>query len=60
VSALVLALVLCAAFAHAGWNLLSKGAQGGAVFVWLSMAFGVVAYLPAVAIALAVDPGRLD
>ena len=39
---LVLALVLLAAGAHAGWNFVSKGAQGGAGFVWLSAAFGSV------------------
>ena len=29
----VLSLVLAAAFAHAGWNFLAKGAEGGAAFV---------------------------
>jgi drug/metabolite transporter (DMT)-like permease len=55
----VLALVLAAAFAHAGWNFLAKGAQGGAAFVWLSMMIATVAYLPVVGVALAVDPGEL-
>ncbi len=34
VTPLALALVLVAAFAHAGWNALSKRAPGGAAFVW--------------------------
>jgi hypothetical protein len=36
----VLALVLAAAFAHAGWNFLAKGAGGGATFVWVSQSGG--------------------
>ena len=36
----VLALVLAAAFAHAGWNFLAKGAEGGAGFVLLCAALG--------------------
>src|SRR4051794_21433289 len=55
----VLALVLAAAFAHAAWNFLAKGARGGAAFVWLSMVIATVAYLPVVGGALAVDPGEL-
>jgi hypothetical protein len=52
-----LVLVLAAAFAHAGWNLLAKGAEGGAAFVWLSAVAGSVIYLPVLALTL--DPGRL-
>jgi drug/metabolite transporter (DMT)-like permease len=55
----VLALVLAAAFAHAGWNFLAKGAAGGAVFVWLCMVASTVLYLPALAIALASTSGQL-
>src|SRR3954452_22758453 len=58
-SVAVLGLVLAAAFAHAGWNFLAKGARGGAAFVWLSMVIATVAYLPVVGGALAVEPGEL-
>ena len=55
----VLALVLAAAFAHAGWNFLAKGAEGGARFVWLCAAVGTLIWLPALGAAVAVDPGEL-
>ncbi|MBV9818964.1 MAG: EamA family transporter [Solirubrobacterales bacterium] len=55
----VLALVVVAAFAHAGWNLIAKPAGGGAAFVWLCAAAGTVLYTPLLVVALAVDPGRL-
>ncbi len=55
----VLSLVLAAAFAHAGWNFLAKGAGGGATFVWLSAGAGTLIYLPVVAIALATTSGQL-
>jgi drug/metabolite transporter (DMT)-like permease len=55
----VLGLVLAAAFAHAGWNFLAKGAAGGAGFVWLSMVVATVVYLPVMGVALAVDRGQL-
>jgi drug/metabolite transporter (DMT)-like permease len=58
-SALVLALVLTAAVAHAGWNFLAKGAEGGAAFVWLSAVAGCVIYLPALALGLVTAPGEL-
>jgi drug/metabolite transporter (DMT)-like permease len=47
-----LALVLMAAFAHASWNLLAKGATGGAVFVWLTTLAAVAALAPLAAGAL--------
>src|SRR3954453_12649300 len=56
----VLALVLAAAFAHAGWNFLAKGAEGGAQFVWLCAALGTLIWAPALAGALAVHPGGFD
>jgi drug/metabolite transporter (DMT)-like permease len=59
VSPFVLGLVLVAAVAHAVWNLLAKGARGGAAFVWLSAVAGTAIYVPALAVALAVHPGRL-
>jgi drug/metabolite transporter (DMT)-like permease len=55
----VLALVLAAAFAHAGWNLLAKPAAGGAAFVWLCALAGTVLYLPVLVVALVADPGPL-
>jgi drug/metabolite transporter (DMT)-like permease len=55
----VLSLVLAAAFAHAAWNLLAKGAAGGAAFVWLAATAGTLIYLPVVAIALASTSGQL-
>ncbi|MEA2310597.1 MAG: hypothetical protein QOE28_565, partial [Solirubrobacteraceae bacterium] len=59
-SASVLTLVLLAAVAHAGWNIISKGARGGAAFVWLSAVAGTVLYLPLLVVMLVLDPGRLD
>ena len=58
-SAGVLALVLAAAFAHAGWNLLAKGAEGGACFVWLCAALGTLIWVPVLVVALGADPGDL-
>jgi drug/metabolite transporter (DMT)-like permease len=55
----VLALVAAAAVAHASWNLVAKPAVGGAAFVWLCAVAGTVLYLPALIVALAVDPGVL-
>jgi drug/metabolite transporter (DMT)-like permease len=59
-SLLALALVLTAAVAHAGWNLLAKTAAGGATFVWLCAAAGTAIYVPALAVAAVVAPGRVD
>jgi drug/metabolite transporter (DMT)-like permease len=56
-SALVVSLVLTAAVAHALWNFLSKGARGGAAFVWLGAVCGLVLYLPVTVVALLVDSG---
>ena len=52
---LALALVLVAAFGHAGWNALSKRAPGGATFVWAQMIVGVVCLAP-----FAIAGGVLD
>ncbi len=43
---LALALILIAAFVHAGWNYLAKRAAGGAIFVWLFAALSSLFYLP--------------
>lgn len=56
---LALALVVVAAIAHAGWNLLAKTASGGATFVWLVSAAAAAIWLPALAVALVVAPGAL-
>ena len=42
----VLSLVLTAAVLHAGWNLLSKKAQGKTPFIWLIYAVSSLVYLP--------------
>ncbi|MDX6596626.1 MAG: hypothetical protein QOE87_513 [Gaiellales bacterium] len=54
---LALALVLVAAFAHAGWNALSKRAPGGAAFVWSQQAVGTVAMMPVAAAGIWLDDG---
>lgn len=41
-----LALVLVSAFMHATWNLLAKRSHGGATFVWLFNALGMLVYAP--------------
>ncbi|HEX3872732.1 MAG TPA: DMT family transporter, partial [Solirubrobacteraceae bacterium] len=55
-SPVVLGLVLTAAVAHATWNLLAKGAEGGAAFVWLCSVAGSVIYLPVLAVSLVLAP----
>jgi drug/metabolite transporter (DMT)-like permease len=59
VSPFVLVLVLLAAVAHAGWNVLAKTASGGATFVWLFSAAAAVIWLPVLAVSLVVAPGPL-
>ena len=54
---LALALVLVAAFAHAGWNALSKRAPGGAAFVWTQMVVGAVCMVPVAAAGVWLDDG---
>jgi drug/metabolite transporter (DMT)-like permease len=46
VTAAALALVLVAAFAHAGWNYLLKRSGGGIGFVWLFAAVSALLYAP--------------
>jgi drug/metabolite transporter (DMT)-like permease len=58
-SVAVLGLCLLAACAHATWNLLAKGAQGGQGFVWLYTVAASILYLPALVVALIVAPGPL-
>jgi drug/metabolite transporter (DMT)-like permease len=59
VSTLALILVVAAAFAHAGWNLLAKTASGGAVFVWVCAVAATVIYAPALVVAEVADPSPL-
>ena len=54
---LALLLVLVAAFAHAGWNALSKPAPGGAAFVWSQMTVGAIVLIPVAAVAVRLDDG---
>jgi drug/metabolite transporter (DMT)-like permease len=54
----VLALVLTAAVAHAVWNLLAKGGEGGAAFVWLATMAGSAIYLPVLVVAVVLAPGH--
>ncbi len=48
-SALALALVLAAAFAHAAWNYLAKKISGGTPFIWLFAVMSAVIYAPVAA-----------
>jgi drug/metabolite transporter (DMT)-like permease len=57
VTPLALALVLVAAFAHAGWNALSKRTPGGAAFVWCQEAVGTLAMVPVAAAGIWLDDG---
>jgi drug/metabolite transporter (DMT)-like permease len=59
VPTVALVLVLIAAGAHAGWNVLAKTASGGATFVWLFSSVAVVLWLPAMLVAIVVAPGSL-
>jgi uncharacterized membrane protein len=57
VTPLALALVLVAAFAHAGWNALSKRAPGGAAFVWSQTLVSCIAMVPVAAGGIWIDDG---
>jgi drug/metabolite transporter (DMT)-like permease len=54
---LALALVLVAAFGHAGWNALSKRVPGGAAFVWTQTLVGTVCLIPVAAGGWIFDDG---
>jgi|SRR5699024_5932954 len=52
-----LALLVVAAFLHAGWNLLAKrAADGGVVFVWLFAVVAALLYAPLVLVWVLLDP----
>jgi drug/metabolite transporter (DMT)-like permease len=59
VSTVALVLVLLAALAHAGWNVLAKTASGGATFVWLFSTAAAAIWLPVLAVSLVVAPGSV-
>jgi uncharacterized membrane protein len=59
VSTLALALVLLAALAHAGWNVLAKTASGGATFVWLFSTAAAAIWLPVLVVSVVVSPGSI-
>ncbi|MBI5287831.1 MAG: EamA family transporter [Chloroflexi bacterium] len=53
------ALLIAAAFGHATWNYLAKGARNDAAFTLAFVFASTVIYLPVVVIAWAVDPPHL-
>jgi uncharacterized membrane protein len=55
-----LVLVLSAAGAHAGWNLIAKRAGGGLAFVWLCALADLAVYAPAAAVQLVLRSGDLS
>jgi drug/metabolite transporter (DMT)-like permease len=55
-----LVLVVLAAGAHAGWNVLAKTASGGAAFVWLFTVAATIIYAPVLLVAVALGPGHID
>jgi drug/metabolite transporter (DMT)-like permease len=57
VTPLALLLVLVAAFAHAGWNALSKRVPGGAAFVWANELVATVCMVPVAAAGIWLDDG---
>lgn len=54
-NALALTLVFVAAFAHSGWNFLTKKAGGGLPFIWLFAGLASAMYLPVAASVLVVQ-----
>jgi drug/metabolite transporter (DMT)-like permease len=57
---LPLVLVLAAAGAHAGWNLIAKRAGGGIAFVWRCAVAGLAIYLPAALAQLVAQAGQVS
>jgi drug/metabolite transporter (DMT)-like permease len=55
-----LVLVLSAAGAHAGWNLIAKRAGGGLAFVWLCAVADVALWAPAAIVQLVLRSGDLS
>lgn len=59
-SAAAFALVLTAAFCHAGWNFFAKRVGGGAEIVWLYSTLSAVIYLPLAIWVFAALPEHLN
>lgn len=57
---LVLVLVLIAAFAHAGWNFLTKKAGNSTGFIWLFSTVAAILYLPVLFILILIERPHLD
>jgi uncharacterized membrane protein len=55
-----LGLVLSAAGAHAGWNLIAKRTGGGLAFVWLCAVADVALYAPAALLQLLLGSGAVS
>ena len=55
-----LALLLLAAFGHATWNYLAKGARNDAAFTFAFVVVSLVVYAPVVAVAWLIDPPDLS
>lgn len=55
-----LALIVAAAFLHAGWNLLAKQAGGGAVFLWMFAGCSSLIYAPFVLIWVLLYPPQMS
>ncbi len=59
-SPLTVVLVLCAALAHATWNLLAKRARDTIAFTWLFATLAIAIYLPLVAVLVLFADGAPD
>lgn len=55
-SVAAIALILIAAFLHAGWNILTKKVRGDAAFTWLFNTIAVVVYAPVALVWIALVP----
>jgi len=59
-SGLAFALVLTAAFLHAGWNFLLKRISAGPEFVWLFSVLVLVIYLPVAVVVWIIEKPKFD
>ncbi len=53
---LALALILCSALMHAGWNLLVKRANNKEIFMWWALLLGALIYSPLLLFNLPIPP----